>query len=595
MSTQPNSLGSVVPGVTTGTTPPILPGGEAQAAAQPTTDKVKQLMAMISQAANRKQAGGTPIPQSVPQQDNSGPSTLGMNTANPHAWGTQRFLANLSTSMRNAVAKSKENQVLKAEGDWTYLQSSLNELYSAQQSGDPKAVAAAQSKVDATLGDQKKLKNMAKALNQDWLNPEKTTVYGEALKKVTAQQQQKDQTESKKQQAAQGLKGLFQKLLGQNQQLKLDADQQKQLASEIQAKAPVTTPSSDDLHKSALTTLELAKAMKDLQATPDKFEYKTIKDTDGSEKIVAIDKTDPTKPYIEVKSQSGEKARPGDKKYVDDGKLEIVGGLPTGRVKHGGKFVAPGQEGYTAADKDAVKLGYNAAGLSDKQKERLAAIRGESFARSRALYTFHDVVDKDTGEVGEVSAIDMARNPGKYSGASEQEKVSARDAVHESLNTNFAALGKSLDKLPNGLDTETQALLKKSVETGDPGLTETLIVNKFKAGAPDEVLQYLTDVKAMQEDIMTLRSVGGMGQGSDSMRHAMVNLIPGPGTGSVREAKMQISAAKRTSEALFSGRPESRLPTGGANRFPGAPKVGTVVDGYKFKGGDPAKKENWEK
>jgi len=93
--------------------------------------------------------------------------------------------------------------LLKAEGDWTYLQSALNELYTAQQSGDPAAIKAAQAKVDVTMGDPKKLKNMAKALNQDWLNPEKTTAYGEALKKVTAKQQQEDATNKKKQGAAQ--------------------------------------------------------------------------------------------------------------------------------------------------------------------------------------------------------------------------------------------------------------------------------------------------------------------------------------------------------------------------------------------------------
>jgi len=135
---------------------------------------------------------------------------------------------------------------------------------------------------------------------------------------------------------------------------------------------------------------------------------------------------------------------------------------------------------------------------------------------------FKDVTDTKTGEVREVSAMDMAREPGRYTGASEQEKVSARDAVHESLTTNFKALEKSLDKLPNGLDAETQATLKLAMHSNDPGLFETLIVNKIKQGAPDEVLQYLTNMKAMQEDVMVLRSVGGMGTGSDTMRNAMV-------------------------------------------------------------------------
>jgi hypothetical protein len=86
---------------------------------------------------------------------------------------------------------------------------------------------------------------MAKALNQDWLNPEKTTVYGEALKKVNAKTQQKDQQQQQqaqqKQQAAQGLKGMMQKLLQRQQQPQLTDEQKKKMSAEVQAKAPTTT------------------------------------------------------------------------------------------------------------------------------------------------------------------------------------------------------------------------------------------------------------------------------------------------------------------------------------------------------------------
>jgi hypothetical protein len=154
-------------------------------------------------------------------------------------------MASIGTNIRNAVAKQKGDQLLKAEGDWQYLQSSLNELYAAQQSGDQQAAAAAQKKVDVTLGDPKKLKNMAKALNQDWLNPEKTTVYGEALKKTIAQTEQKAQQEGKKAQAAQGLKSMMQHLIGKATQPQLSDEDKKRLGREIQEKAPTTQGAVD--------------------------------------------------------------------------------------------------------------------------------------------------------------------------------------------------------------------------------------------------------------------------------------------------------------------------------------------------------------
>jgi hypothetical protein len=546
------------------TTPPFLPpaggGSPVEAAAAPINEMTKRILQTLAQSAQRKQFAGTPQPGAIPaMRDPAAARQIGMNTANPHAWGAQRLMAGVATSIKNAVTQKKQKDLQKAEADWTYMSSALNELYSAQAGGNPQAIAEAQAKVDVVLGDPKKLKEMAKALNQDWLNPEKTTVYGEALKKVASKT---DQTAGQKEQARQGLMGIFRNLLQRRQQPQLSPEQRQAMEREIQAKAPVSrgaTTIKEQLDV-ARSMEELARAEKELRQTPDKYEIKTIKDIDGSEKLVAFDKTDPTKPYIEIKSASGEKARPGEKRYINDGKLESQGGIPTGRVMHGGKYIAPGQAGYTKEDAEAVKLGMNAAGMSEAQKERLAQVRASAFARDRAAFTFHNVVDKQTGEVGEVSSIDIARDPNRYSGASEQEKISARDSVHESLNTNFKALSESLDKLPNGLDTETQAIIKASLRTENPGLIETLMVNKVKANAPDELLQYLTNIKAMQEDVMTLRSVGGMGAGSDTMRNAMVNLIPGPGTSSVKEAKMQIAAAKRTSDALFSRRPQSRLP-----------------------------------
>lgn len=543
---------------------PVPGGAGAPDPAAQVSEMAKKIMATLAQNTQRKQFAGTPVPAAIPgMQDPNAARKIGMDTANPNAWGKERLMNGIATNISNAVAKQKQQKLLKAEADWTYGASAINELEAAKAAGDPKAIAAAQQKADIVFGDPKKLKEMAKALNQDWLNPEKTTVYGEALKKVTAKAGQDAQTDAQKKQAAQGLKGMFQKLLQRQQQPQLTPEQQKSMSAEILAKAPMTTTggtSVKDELEAAKAVEQLARAEKELRATPDKFDFKTIKNSDGSEKIVAMDKSDPSKPYIEVKSSSGEVAKPGEKKYAGDGKLEVVGGIPTGRVMHGGKWVSPGQDSYTAEDKKAVDLGMNAQGLSQKQKEKLVSLRAQESAKDRAAFVFHNVVNKQTGEVGEVSALDMAKNPSMYGGASEQEKISARDSVHESLNTNFKSLSDSLDKLPNGLDTETQALIKQALNEDNPGMIETLTVNKLKQGASDELLQYLTNIKLMQEDVMTLRSVGGMGAGSDSMRHAMVQTVPGAGTSSVKEAKMQIAGAKRTSDALFSRRPQSKLP-----------------------------------
>jgi hypothetical protein len=203
----------------------------------------QRIMAALAQASQRKQFAGQPVPSPVPGQvDPHAAQRIGMDTANPHAWGAQRFMAGVQGMIQNAVSKQKESQLLKAEGDWTYLQSALNELYAAQASKDPQAIASAQSKVDVVTSDPKKLKNMAKALNQDWMNPERTTVYGEALKKVNAKTQQ---TDAQKQQAQTGIKSMFRSLLQRQQQPTLTPEQQKAAGREVQEKAPTTTAGLD--------------------------------------------------------------------------------------------------------------------------------------------------------------------------------------------------------------------------------------------------------------------------------------------------------------------------------------------------------------
>src|SRR6267142_1852274 len=236
--------GSAVPGGNIPvTTPPFQPGGGTPDPASQVQSMTQRIMQALAQASQRKQFAGQPVPSPVPGQvDPAEARSIGMNTRNPHAWGAQRFMAGVQGMIQNAVSKQKESQLLKAEGDWTYLQSALNELYAAQASKDPQAIASAQAKVDVVMSDPKKLKNMAKALNQDWLNPEKTTVYGEALKKVNAKTQQ---TDAQKQQAQTGIKALFRSLIERQKQPQLTPEQQQAAGREVQAKAPTTTGGAD--------------------------------------------------------------------------------------------------------------------------------------------------------------------------------------------------------------------------------------------------------------------------------------------------------------------------------------------------------------
>jgi len=248
MGSTANPLAPVVPGQTPGTTPPILPGAAGN---QPnvtpinpvaTDDTTQRILQRLIQAAQQRRIAVQPQAPAVPGRASTTPPEYMQKGPQ---WGFERFASTLAGNIQNAASAHKEKQVQKASADWEYMTAATQELEAAKSSSNPQAIQAAQAKVDAILGDPKKLKNMAKVFQQDWLSPEKTTAYGEAYKRVMAQQQQKQQQQSKLQQAQKmALRKVAQFFRGQ-QAPQMNPDEQRRMSQEIQNKMPMATPPPD--------------------------------------------------------------------------------------------------------------------------------------------------------------------------------------------------------------------------------------------------------------------------------------------------------------------------------------------------------------
>src|SRR5882724_12360492 len=99
-----NIVDEVVPGQTPGTTPPFQAGGGTPDPAEQVRTMTQRIMQALAQASQRKQFAGQPMPSAVPGRvDPSEARSIGMNTANPNAWGAQRFMAGLQGMIQNAV------------------------------------------------------------------------------------------------------------------------------------------------------------------------------------------------------------------------------------------------------------------------------------------------------------------------------------------------------------------------------------------------------------------------------------------------------------------------------------------------------------
>lgn len=133
---------------------------------------------------------------------------------------TGALIQNIQGLVQTAAANKQRRDISTATNDWNRLMTAM------QNPNDPQN----QTVIQDILGDPKKLKLMSKALNVDWLNPNKgaDNVYRQALGQAMAKHQLK----------AGALSKLKDMLLGQGQNVNLTSDQSKELAAQMEARFP---------------------------------------------------------------------------------------------------------------------------------------------------------------------------------------------------------------------------------------------------------------------------------------------------------------------------------------------------------------------
>jgi hypothetical protein len=548
-------------------TPPILPGaaGGTPDPSSQVSEMTKKLLATLAQAAQRKQFAGTPVPGAIPGQQDSG-RNIGMNTANPHGWGLQRFAAGISSSIKNAVSAEKQKKLNKAEADWTYLQSALNEKYSADSSGDPKAIAAAQQKIDVVLGDPKKLKDLAKALNQDWLDPSKTTVYGEALKKVAAKtkqtEQQTQQSDAQKQQAAQGLKGMFQKLLQQKQQPQLSDEQKKAMSAEIAAKAPTTPGGLDPKALEAQEKILHDRAQEALAGKRDEAaqSYKKAE--------LAIQ---------ELRLQQEKEVRQQQQTRLDQ-EFKLKEQTLDERTRHDKALEA----------RAAAAAGGGGGG--DVKAIVEAIKKGDQPPTLTGLYKMAAPVRAELSRQG----VPIARMETDWK-ATQRYMATLNGPQQTRLRQDISTVSDSLDKI-EGLYDEWEKLAHESgYRVINHATLQTMKQLPGRAGAVAQALDaQIADTTAGLGTIY----MGGNSPTDNSLKLAAHSLSADWNDETFREGLKQAHENVKIREnSITHSQPAgvSAESTYSPKPTPSGPTVGTVENGYRFKGGDPSKKENWEK
>lgn len=173
--------------------------------------------------------------------------------------------------------------------------------------------------------------------------------------------------------------------------------------------------------------------------------------------------------------------------------------------------------------------------------------------------------DTNTGAVGFVTKKKINRGdaenaakglPPRYVGGELATKLKSRNAIMEEIATSSEIARKALNDLKGDF---TQGQLMKfadqlKVDDGGKRLTSFLSSNFAKTLTPAEI-EYVTAIRNLRESSFSLRTVGGMGQGSDMLRAAISEMIPGPRTPNKKMANSQLDKFDIQVDRLWSGIP----------------------------------------
>jgi hypothetical protein len=180
-------------------------------------------------------------------------------------------------------------------------------------------------------------------------------------------------------------------------------------------------------------------------------------------------------------------------------------------------------------------------------------------------------IDTTTGQLTLITALDNIHNPGKFIPASQGDKSMTRESVFSDIKMNSGMAREAINNLKKPFSTEQRGQLAMALSSSDPAHAWDAFWHSSIADTltPDQV-DYVTSIASIQENAMALRSVQGLGQGSDELRSAIRKMVPSGETPNPQFGNRQLDIF----DAIVS-RLESGVPKSGVNKpnFPEVPKT----------------------
>lgn len=246
-----------------------------------------------------------------------------------------------------------------------------------------------------------------------------------------------------------------------------------------------------------------------------------------------------TKHYIDERAKAGpapkvaaqENVPYGVERLGQDGKIHIFKPGDAEWTNDDAKILAAAIQARATGENSKLKL----------QQDRLAEY-AKIYAQMRGKVQEYSVIDRTTGEPTMVNADTINANPGRFMAGSLGQQLKNRASVFDEINYTAGQFNSALDKLSDDdFKTLPRAQIALALQSRDPSSAmSTFIGSEVGATLSLAQVDYVTGLASMQESAMSLRSIAGMGQGSDKLRNAIVTMLPGPTTPSKDYAKRQM-------------------------------------------------------
>lgn len=479
--------------------------------------------------------GGSPI---VPQHGGK------INAASDQAMMGQQGANDIWRGVQQAVQEHKQKQLNEATAMWMTLQAAherLTMLGKVKPDGTVDLMQDPMAK--AILTDPKRMKNMAKAFNVDMMNPEKTNVYAEGLKKAMAL--------DKSGKMVKMLKGL----VGKGPKPQMTPQMREGMGNEIGQRVEGMSGAGgvDPTKMAELGRIGEEERRTDIMGR-EKYDFKQgTNPKTGKPGWFAFDKTNPNNPGKEVTIE-GEQigSVPSKSGSAQMGKAVMVEGKPYGIIGQNG-VVTPHDPEFQKDE--SIQRKYMAANeawaAAEAAKQKLAGIRASTYISSRE----YGVINKETGDLEMLNPNVINSNPGKYAPATGGIAAMGKKGVFHDIYFNIDNVDAAAKALKSGFTAKERAAFILAMRSTDPASSFSTFLSSSAAPKDQDKIDYLTAIASLQENAMALRTVAGLGAGSDQLREAILRTVPGPATANYNILKRQLELFRGTAQRLETGVP----------------------------------------